>query len=122
MSKTAAQQTIDSLTADNRNEIFGEDRQAWFECFANLWTHLTVYNKKVSVASLGQSKVGIGTPYGTTFEMRPSKIISSNRISEKFSNYEYAIMVKDSNSNGEGPYVMVQYCAVTGDELARIDL
>ena len=114
-----AQGIIDVLTADDRAARFGDDRIAWRDCFDDLWAALK-HGAKVTIANLGQSPMTVGDPYGTHTEMRPSKILSSHN--PESASLEFAIMCKDANSNGEGPYEMVCYSARRGDRLETIDL
>ena len=116
-----AQSCIDAITSERRNEVFGDDRAAWFDVFADLWIALK-NGAHVRVNSLGKSRVTVGGQYGMdSYEMRPTRILSSgNPGGQKLT---YAIMVADHpTEDGDGPYVIVCYSDKTGNELDRIAL
>ena len=120
-----AQDCIDCLTADNRNERFGVgencDLNAWYDLFSDLYSALQ-HGAKVCCTTLGKRQVKCGGQYGMDYwEMRPCTILSSHNPAHY--QLEYAIMVADhTDQTGKPPYVMVCYSARTGKELHRISL
>jgi hypothetical protein len=118
---SGAQLFINALTCEDRYRNFGDDRQAWHDCFADLWAALKG-GAKVRCESLGKSSVAFHSLYGgDCHELRPTKIISSGESAD--STLTYAIMCVDpGDEQGKPPYVMVCYSARRGDELDRIIL
>ncbi len=116
-----AQAIIDTITAVDRHERFGDDRQAWYDNFDKLW-YLLTDGAKVRCVTLGTHTIRTFNSYGMAeLHHEPSRLITSGASLEG-DKLTYCIMTTShTDKSGQPPYVMVCY-GRDGMECARIKL